>query len=65
MHERSGQTKSLALNAGVFACSLAPMVEAASWNGGAAAAYLDGRETWWQGWSKAQRDYDTARLSER
>lgn len=29
------------------------------WNGKAAAAYLDGRETWWMGWPPAARDHGT------
>jgi squalene-hopene/tetraprenyl-beta-curcumene cyclase len=29
------------------------------WNPGAAAAYLDGRSTWWMAWPKAQRDHET------
>jgi squalene-hopene/tetraprenyl-beta-curcumene cyclase len=30
-----------------------------TWNPGAAAAYLDRRETWWTGWSEASRDHGT------
>jgi squalene-hopene/tetraprenyl-beta-curcumene cyclase len=30
-----------------------------SWDSKAAAAYLDGRETWWMGWSSAARDHGT------
>jgi squalene-hopene/tetraprenyl-beta-curcumene cyclase len=30
-----------------------------SWSGKAAAAYLDGRMTWWMGWDVAARDHDT------
>jgi squalene-hopene/tetraprenyl-beta-curcumene cyclase len=37
----------------------AAMREVASWNERAAAAYLDGRLTWWMGWSVAARDHDT------
>jgi squalene-hopene/tetraprenyl-beta-curcumene cyclase len=32
---------------------------AASWNGKAAAAYLDGRMDWWMGWDVAARDHHT------
>jgi len=31
----------------------------ASWNGKAAAAYLDGRMTYWMGWDVAARDHGT------
>ena len=31
----------------------------ASWDGKAAAAYLDGRMTWWMGWEVAARDHNT------
>jgi squalene-hopene/tetraprenyl-beta-curcumene cyclase len=31
----------------------------ASWNGKAAASYLDGRMTWWMGWDVAARDHGT------
>jgi squalene-hopene/tetraprenyl-beta-curcumene cyclase len=31
----------------------------ASWNGKAAAAYLDGRMDWWMGWDVAARDHHT------
>lgn len=30
-----------------------------TWNGKAAAAYLDGRMVWWMGWKVAARDHDT------
>ena len=33
--------------------------EGAAWNGKAAAAYLDGRLTWWMGWPQAARDHET------
>ena len=32
---------------------------ASAWNGKAAAAYLDGRMTWWMGWDVAARDHGT------
>jgi hypothetical protein len=34
-----------------------------SWDPGAAASYLDSRQTWWQAWPRAQRDRDTACVS--
>ncbi len=34
-----------------------------AWNGGAAAAYLDNRLTWWRQWPKAERDHDTRCVS--
>ena len=34
-----------------------------AWNPRAAAAYLDGRMTWWLQWTGAQRDHDTACVS--
>src|SRR4030081_2396227 len=30
-----------------------------AWSGKAAAAYLDGRLTWWMGWPQAARDHET------
>lgn len=36
---------------------------AAAWNARAAAAYLDGRQAWWQQWPNAARDHDTACVS--
>jgi squalene-hopene/tetraprenyl-beta-curcumene cyclase len=33
--------------------------DSASWSGKAAAAYLDGRLTWWMGWPVAARDHRT------
>src|SRR5271163_2705471 len=30
-----------------------------TWNGKAAADYLDGRMNWWMGWSTAARDHGT------
>src|SRR3989454_9624092 len=43
----------------------APTARAASpsWNARAAAAYLDGRQAWWQQWPNAARDHDTACVS--
>src|SRR5262245_66547716 len=35
----------------------------AAWNARAAAAYLDGRQAWWQQWPNAARDHDTACVS--
>ena len=37
--------------------------ESASWNGKAAAAYLDGRLTWWMAWPVAARDHGTFCIS--
>jgi squalene-hopene/tetraprenyl-beta-curcumene cyclase len=37
--------------------------KAASWDATAAAGYLDGRETWWQSWSRSQRDHETTCVS--
>jgi squalene-hopene/tetraprenyl-beta-curcumene cyclase len=34
-----------------------------AWNARAAAAYLDGRQAWWQQWPNAARDHDTACVS--
>ena len=34
-----------------------------SWNKQAAAQYLDQRETWWQGWPRAQKDHGTLCIS--
>jgi squalene-hopene/tetraprenyl-beta-curcumene cyclase len=51
--------------AAAFAASLwaaderSPAADPASWSGKAAAAYLDGRLTWWMGWSGAVRDHET------
>lgn len=36
---------------------------AATWNPEAAARYLDGREEWWQGWDRAQKDHGTLCVS--
>lgn len=36
-----------------------PAANPASWNPKAAAAYLDGRMTWWIGWAPAARDHNT------
>src|SRR6478672_4696785 len=40
-----------------------PADSTAAWNPRAAAAYLDGRMTWWLEWTGAQRDHDTACVS--
>jgi squalene-hopene/tetraprenyl-beta-curcumene cyclase len=34
-----------------------------AWNQEAAARYLDARETWWQGWPRAQKDHGTVCVS--
>jgi hypothetical protein len=36
---------------------------AANWNKEAAAQFLDDRETWWQGWPRAQKDHGTVCIS--
>jgi hypothetical protein len=36
---------------------------AQSWNPTAARQYLDSRETWWQGWGRAQKDHGTLCVS--
>ena len=38
-------------------------VAALSWNQEAAATFLDQRETWWQGWPRAQKDHGTVCIS--
>jgi len=40
-----------------------PAVSSAAWNPQAAAQYLDGRETWWQGWDRAHKDHGTLCVS--
>jgi squalene-hopene/tetraprenyl-beta-curcumene cyclase len=55
--------------AGFVACAVlaaATLLVAApptAWNARAAAAYLDGRQAWWQQWPNAARDHDTACVS--
>ena len=36
---------------------------ATNWNRKAAAKFLDQRETWWQGWPRAQKDHGTVCIS--
>lgn len=36
---------------------------ASTWSASAAERYLDGRETWWQGWDRAQKDHGTLCVS--
>ena len=36
---------------------------APTWNRDAATKYLDDRETWWQGWPRAQKDHGTVCIS--
>lgn len=38
-------------------------VQARTWNQQAAAKFLDDRETWWQGWPRAQKDHGTVCIS--
>ncbi len=40
-----------------------PAVTAPGWNPAAATQYLDSRETWWQGWKRAQKDHGTLCVS--
>jgi hypothetical protein len=40
-----------------------PAVASTTWNPKAAALYLDSRETWWQGWDRAQKDHGTLCIS--
>jgi hypothetical protein len=40
-----------------------PEVGSPTWNPQAAAHYLDSRETWWQGWDRAQKDHGTLCIS--
>ena len=52
------------LFAGVLStATLATTEESASWDAKSAAAYLDGRLTWWRGWPSAARDHDTVCVS--
>ena len=46
----------------VFAADKSAAVSPA-WNPRAAARYLDSRETWWQGWDRAQKDHGTLCIS--
>ena len=41
----------------------APAPATASWDAPAAAAYLDGRQSWWMSWPTAARDHDTPCVS--
>jgi squalene-hopene/tetraprenyl-beta-curcumene cyclase len=36
-----------------------PAADSANWSGPAAAAYLDGRLSWWMSWPQAARDHET------
>jgi squalene-hopene/tetraprenyl-beta-curcumene cyclase len=47
----------------LLAQSGAPAADSAEWSGKAAAAYLDGRMTWWMAWPSAARDHDTFCIS--
>ncbi len=49
--------------AGVVLASDKPAPAVKNWSPAAAAAYLDGRETWWQGWNRAQKDHGTLCVS--
>ena len=40
-----------------------PVLASGSWDPRAAAAYLDGRQSWWQSWPNAARDHDTQCVS--
>jgi squalene-hopene/tetraprenyl-beta-curcumene cyclase len=43
--------------------TVAPASTTTPWNAAAAAHYLDGRQTWWQGWKVSQRDHSTVCVS--
>jgi squalene-hopene/tetraprenyl-beta-curcumene cyclase len=51
------------LGAGPGSGSGAADAAATSWNREAAAKFLDERETWWQGWPRAQKDHGTVCIS--
>ncbi|HUJ49666.1 MAG TPA: hypothetical protein VLW25_05690, partial [Bryobacteraceae bacterium] len=61
--------KALILRASVLAVCAVPLIFSAdpasttavnsSWSPQAAASYLDGRLTWWAGWSQSARDHGT------
>ena len=58
----------LVLAASIFAgvlsgTTLATTEETSSWDAKAAAAYMDGRQTWWRSWPSAARDHDTVCVS--
>src|ERR1700721_2029685 len=40
-----------------------PVAQSEAWSPKAAAHYLDSRETWWQGWGRAQKDHGTLCVS--
>ncbi len=47
----------------VLAADKASPAVTATWDRQAAARYMDGRETWWQGWDHAKRDHGTMCIS--
>ena len=55
----------LVLTAGLAPAQPAEPVakNAPAWSAGSAAAYLDSRQLWWQGWDRAQRDHNTTCVS--
>jgi squalene-hopene/tetraprenyl-beta-curcumene cyclase len=53
---------SLLIALGVF-CFAAPAAASESWNPKTAAAYMDGRSTWWQTWPQSARDHGTFCIS--
>lgn len=54
----------MCLGVGILsAATIAATEESASWNPKAAAAYMDGRQTWWRGWPSAARDHETVCVS--
>ncbi len=60
------KTRTLAacvLAAALFEVSGRAENDSGAWNKKAAAAYLDGRTTWWMGWKTAARDHDTICIS--
>jgi len=65
---RAVSAGALVLAASLFAAvlstaTLATTEESASWDAKGAAAYIDGRQTWWRGWPSAARDHDTVCVS--
>jgi squalene-hopene/tetraprenyl-beta-curcumene cyclase len=51
------------LGACMIVATLCAQVPAPAWSAKAAAAYLDGRQIWWQSWPNASRDHDTFCIS--
>jgi squalene-hopene/tetraprenyl-beta-curcumene cyclase len=51
------------LGACMIVATLRAQAPAPAWSPRAAAAYLDGRQIWWQSWPNASRDHDTFCIS--